>query len=212
MAAGVEMKGRPFGTHNKPLGGLESIYRCSEGISEASLSTFSPGRSIFSDWGNWYALRGVAHGRVQPGDTRPKPCPESRQSRVPAQALRNCCRRAKRPVRQHFGLGFPVGQRLAKHHVRWTIGRDRGRLDQLGASSGLQDQVQSAVSAAIESAEQAGGGNLKTTVYNSRWCKSSRSNGIDPKTFQATGTGSSSRNLLTVDSTTSSVLSQGLPR
>ena len=90
-----------------------------------------------------------------------------------------------------------------------TSGTTASSLDRLrhGSSSDLQTQVQSAITSAIESAEQSGGGNLKTAVYNAL-VQVLGSNGINPTTFQATG--SSSGASQTVDSTTSSVLSQVL--
>ena len=55
-----------------------------------------------------------------------------------------------------------------------------------GSSSNLQDQIQSAVTAALQSAEQSGDADLKDVVYNTL-VQVLQSNGIDPKTLQPTG-------------------------
>ncbi len=76
-----------------------------------------------------------------------------------------------------------------------------------GSSSDLQDQIQSAVAAALQSAEQAGGSDLKGVVYNSL-VQVLQENGIDPKTLKptsSTATGSSSSQQ-SVSSSTSAIL------
>jgi hypothetical protein len=85
-----------------------------------------------------------------------------------------------------------------------------------GSSTSLADQIQSAVSAALQSAEQSGSADLKGTIYNTLVAVL-KNNGIDPKTFkptnstgQSSDTGGSQQPAPPVDSGTSSVLAQVL--
>jgi hypothetical protein len=86
-----------------------------------------------------------------------------------------------------------------------------------GSSSDLQDQIQAAVLAALETAEQSGNSDLKGTIYNTL-VGVLRNNGIDPKTFKPTGNtdqsgnpaGTSDSQQQPVDPTTSNVLAQVL--
>ncbi len=157
---------------------------------QASLSTFSPGRSIFNDWGNWYALRERC-ARASPA-WRHETETMSGISAIttPGASLAQLLSQSESgPSDSTSDLDSLLASGL--QNITSDGQSDATAADSTGsgASSGLQDQVQSAISAAIESAEQAGGGNLKTTVYNAL-VQVLTSNGIDPKTFQATGTGS----------------------
>lgn len=76
-------------------------------------------------------------------------------------------------------------------------------------STSLQDQIQSAVSAALQSAEQSGSSDLKGTIYTTLVAVL-KNNGIDPKTFKPTGSTDSSGGSQPVDSATSNVLAQVL--
>ena len=74
-----------------------------------------------------------------------------------------------------------------------------------GGSSSLQTQIQSAVSAALQGAEQSGGSDLKGVVYNAL-VQVLQNNGIDPKTLQPTAGTSGSQQ--SIDSSTSAILAQ----
>ncbi len=80
-----------------------------------------------------------------------------------------------------------------------------------GSSSDLQEQIQSAVTAALQSAEQLGSSDLKGVVYNAL-VQVLVNNGIDPKTLQPTAntsqSGTSGSQQQSVDSSTSAVLAQ----
>jgi hypothetical protein len=82
-----------------------------------------------------------------------------------------------------------------------------------GSSSDLQNQIQSAVTAALQSAEQSGNPDLKGVVYNTL-VQVLQDNGIDPKTLQPTGNaapaGANGSQQPTVDSSTSATLAQVL--
>jgi hypothetical protein len=76
-----------------------------------------------------------------------------------------------------------------------------------GTPSDLQAQIQSAITDALQTAEQSGGSDLKGVDYNAL-VQVLNSNGIDPKTFQSTANSGGSST--PVDSATSGVLSQVL--
>jgi hypothetical protein len=82
-----------------------------------------------------------------------------------------------------------------------------------GSSSDLQDQIQSAVTAALQSAEESGNPDLKDVVYNTL-VQVLQKNGIDPKTLQPTSStgqsGDSAGTSGSVSSTTSAILSEVL--
>ncbi len=80
-----------------------------------------------------------------------------------------------------------------------------------GSSSNLQDLIQSAVTAALQTAEQSGTADLKGVVYNAL-VQVLQANGIDPKTLQPTGNSDPSGNpsSASVDSSTSATLAQVL--
>jgi hypothetical protein len=77
-----------------------------------------------------------------------------------------------------------------------------------GSSSTLQDQIQSSVATALQSAEESGNPDLKGVIYNTL-VQTLQNNGIDPTTLQPTNSASGSQST-PVDSTTSSVLSEVL--
>jgi hypothetical protein len=167
-----------------------------------------------NDWGSWYAPARTRCARVDPA-RRDETKTMSGISAItsPGASLAQLLSQSESgPASDSTDLDSLLASGL--QNIESDGQSDATAADSTGSgtSSGLQGQVQSAISAAIDSAEQSGGSDLKTTVYNAL-VQVLTSNGIDPKTFQATdsstgsgGDGSSS----SVDSTTSSVLSQVL--